>query len=52
MSFAHAIREVSWEGGLSRKSQQSAVASPRAEQAAALTPARIAGEHRAERESA
>jgi len=30
MSFAHAIREVSWEGGLSHESQQSAVASPRA----------------------
>ena len=27
MSFAHAIREVSWEGGLSRKSQQSPVVS-------------------------
>jgi hypothetical protein len=25
MSFAHAIREVSWEGGLSRKSQQSPI---------------------------
>jgi hypothetical protein len=30
MSFAHAIREVSWEGGLSHESQQSAVASPHA----------------------
>jgi hypothetical protein len=30
MSFAHAIREVSWEGGSVHESQQSAVASPRA----------------------
>ena len=28
MSFAQAIREVSWEGGLSHESQQSAAASP------------------------
>jgi hypothetical protein len=30
MSLAHAIREVSWEGGLSHEPPQSAVASPRA----------------------
>ena len=28
MSFAHAIREVSWEGGLSHESQRSPVVSP------------------------
>jgi ATP-dependent Clp protease ATP-binding subunit ClpX len=45
MSFAHAIREVSWEGGLSHESQQSAVASPHAACPPTACPS-VAASHR------